>query len=73
MTNTENLNYAGLIRNTKVQNTQTSEHGVITASGNGLVGITLTDGLDAGEEITMSPAEAITYWRAIRNETKPIL
>jgi hypothetical protein len=60
---TENLDYASLLRDTKIRNTQTSETGTLTARGNGLVEITLTSGPDAGDEITMSPAECITYWR----------
>lgn len=65
MTTSENLSYASLIRRTSVRNTQTGETGTITAAANMLVEITLSSGPDAGTEITMSPAEAITFWRKV--------
>lgn len=59
------LNYASLTQGRAIRNTQTSETGVITGTGNGDVVITLTSGPDADELITVRPDEAISFWRKI--------
>ena len=59
------MQYADLYKGRKVRNTQTGEFGTITGTANSLVEITLTSGPDEGDEITMSPAEAMTYWTGI--------
>lgn len=58
----DSLTYGDLSIGREIRNPHTNESAKITALGNALVEITLTDGPDAGEEVTMSPAEVATYW-----------
>lgn len=61
----ENLTYANLSIDTEIVSTQTGEQGVIRSlvGDDGMISVKIVSGSDAGEYVSMSPAEIITYWR----------
>jgi hypothetical protein len=64
---TENLTYADLGIDTEIVSLQTGEKAVIRSltGDDGMLSVKIVSGPDAGDYVSMSPAEVLTYWRKV--------